>query len=259
ESSNENTNKDISAPSTFSDIPKPTLTAYRDSEILLRTVKDISLDKNNRNHVCRVLIDSSSQTHFITHRLTKRLDSDKHKINLSLSGLGQLKTSSDYSVTTRIRSISSSFETKIKFLALPVITGLLPLQRISPDQLSIPVNIKLADPNFFEPREIDALIGNTLFYDLLNSGQVKLANSSIILQNTLLGWIVTDEIKAQQHPTQRRAHKMCHLVTSLDDQLSRFWSIEETPEKQYLYDEEASCERHFVENVSRDSQGRCKG
>lgn len=47
----------------------------------------------------------------------------------------------------------------------------------------------------------------------------------------------------------------CH-VTNLERQLNKFWSIEEIAIDVPKSEEEVACETHFLENVSRASDGR---
>jgi len=88
---------------------------------------------------------------------------------------------------------NSSFATDLPFLVIPRITETLPSQVINCQDLNIPRNITLADPEFGKPSEID-LIGAQLFYQLLCIGQIKLNNSTLILQKTRLGWIVSGAV-----------------------------------------------------------------
>lgn len=140
-----------------------------------------------------VLLDRGSQTHFITNEFADRLQLDKQKIDLSFSGLGQLNTRAEYSIETTVKATQGSFNSKVTFIALPLITGLLPSRQVNRSKVAVPKNIKLADPSFYKSRKIEALHGSSLFFKLLSVGQIELHDSSIILQKTQLGWIVVGE------------------------------------------------------------------
>ncbi|XP_076387400.1 uncharacterized protein LOC143264382 [Megachile rotundata] len=242
-------------PSTSAEIVKTTLTVSCESEILLGTALITILDKYNREHTCRVLLDSGSQTHFITHKFAELLQLDKRNIDLSFSGLGQLNVNANYIIEANIKSKIGPYKAQVTFIALPSITGRLPLRQIDIRKLDLPRHIHLADPEFHIPGEIDALIGNALFYQLLETGQIKIGNSSVILQNTQLGWIVTGEVDNRTRIKQK-ATRVCHLATSLDAQISRFWAMEEIPEQRFLSLEERNCESYFVKTVTRNEEGR---
>lgn len=49
----------------------------------------------------------------------------------------------------------------------------------------------------------------------------------------------------------------CNLaINSLDAQVTKFWEVEEVPSVKYLSSSERSCERHFSQTYSRDTNGR---
>ena len=76
--------------------------------------------------------------------------------------------------------------------------------------LEIPKNITLADPEFYNPSEIDLLIGVKLFYKLLCVGQISLEkHPNAVLQKTQFGWIVPGEING----SPPKDDLQCHLLT----------------------------------------------
>ncbi|XP_076660098.1 uncharacterized protein LOC143363386 [Halictus rubicundus] len=100
---------------------------------------------------------------------------------------------------------------------------------------------------------IDALIGTTIFYKLLSTGQIKLANNSdAVLQKTLLGWIVAGEVGS---PEKITTLKSCQLVR-LEQQITRFWEVEEVPTKKHLSSEEQACEALYCNSTLRGGDGR---
>ncbi|XP_043263916.1 uncharacterized protein LOC122404087, partial [Colletes gigas] len=234
--------------------PPVNLVVSSESEVLLRTAYIKILDKDKNEFPCRVLLDGGSQTHFITERLADRLRLDKTRIDSPFSGLGQNLTKAQYTVKTTIKSRTTPFSCDLTLVALPNITGLLPSRKIDKDNLSIPKNIALADPNFHKSAKIEALLGNTLFYQLLSVGQIKLCNNSVILQKTRLGWIVIGEVNLYNNQSNKK--KTCLLTTNLEKQISKFWEIEELPNKKHLSSEELACETHFIQNIDRNTNGR---
>ena len=235
---------------------KTSLIAQCNTEVLLGTARVKIIGKNNKGYECRVLLDSGSQTNFITEKLANLLGLEKEIAPGPFSGLGQLETHSKYIVKASIQSRSSQYKSnELTFFALPKITGLLPIIQINKRDIQIPQNVILADPEFHRPQEVHALLGNKLFYRLLNIGQIELCNGEIILQKTRLGWIVTGEARLPETKV-RRIPSACHLITSLDKNLNRFWEIEEMPPKVHLSKEESLSEEHFLKNTSRNQEGR---
>ena len=90
------------------------------------------------------------------------------------------------------------------------------------------------------------------FYKLLITGQIVIhENPDVILQKTLLGWIVAGEVVVKQSTLKPRS---CHLVT-LDSKVSRFWEIETIQQKKILSIDEKKCEKFYAETTTRDSNG----
>lgn len=65
---------------------------------------------------------------------------------------------------------------------------------ISTSISKLPYNEKLADPFFQESRGIDALIGAEFFFKLLQQGKLELEGDSLVLQNSLLRWLVSGSL-----------------------------------------------------------------
>ncbi|CAK9816620.1 hypothetical protein ANTQUA_LOCUS9033 [Anthophora quadrimaculata] len=117
-------------------------------------------------------------------------------------------------------------------------------------------NITLADSEFHKPGKIDALLGNTLFFSLLSSGQIKLNKDKVILQKTRLGWIVTSQTNLQplyKAPTLVNAF---HVSTMLDTILNKFWEVEEFANRTYLSEKEKAAELAFKQGTVKDEDGR---
>lgn len=249
----EATNSDV-APT--AEMVKSTLTVTFDSGVLLGTALVKVRDRDDNEHVCRVLLDSGSQAHLMTDGFADKLQLVKHEIDLSFYGLSRLRTRARHFVHTIVNSRDDSFQSRVTFITLPTITGLLPASQVDRRGLQISRGIMLADPEFHKPAAIDALLGNSLFYRLLCNGQIRLCNEEIILQQTQLGWIVTGSLNWQKRFSVMEPLKSHHVVSSLEDSLNRFWEIEEIPEKPLFSREETLYEEHFVRNVSRDASGR---
>ncbi|XP_076623176.1 uncharacterized protein LOC143342806 [Colletes latitarsis] len=254
EPSNNNNKKDTTVdnavPSTSTSIA---LTAYGISEVLLSTAQIIILDANNKEHNCRVLLDPGSQSNFITEKFANKLKLPRRKINLPVLGLGQQANQVRLCVQSRIKSRITRFSCDAKFLILPNIMSNLPSRRVERDVLNIPSNVKLADPDFNIPANIDALLGEYLFYKLLRSGRIRLNNKTAVLQETQLGWVISGEVRSSLKPINRTN---CFLTTvNLDKQLQRFWELEEILQKRLMSREEKLCELSFQDTTQRDSSG----
>jgi len=81
-------------------------------------------------------------------------------------------------------------------LIIPKITGAIPNTQINLDNINIPHHLRLADPSFNMPGEIDLLLGAERFWSILCVGQFILDASGLMMRKTKLGWIVEGPINA---------------------------------------------------------------
>ncbi|XP_076243414.1 uncharacterized protein LOC143184816 [Calliopsis andreniformis] len=227
------------------------LSANIRSETILATAIVHIVDNKGQLQPCRMLIDSSSQSHFLSERTALLLGLPRKRINIPVIGINRGTTNIKHSVTATIRSRINKFRTDATFLVIAHITEMLPSRVIAIEELSIPNNIPLADPKFNIPAEIDGLIGGELFLQLLCVGQIRLNHNAIALQKTQFGWILAGRVTALQstHPIR------CNLAKeSIHNQLAKFWELEE-PYHETIYSfEERKAEQHFVLNNTRDAQ-----
>ncbi|XP_018570655.1 uncharacterized protein LOC108910517 [Anoplophora glabripennis] len=203
-------------------------------------------------HVARALLDSSSQTSFITEELANKLKLSKIDSNLAVSGINNLVSQIRHRCNVTLYSICNDFNVDIYCYVIKQITGKLPDMRINKIDMRIPGNIKLADPNFEIPERIDILIGADVFWKLLCVGQINLGPDSPILQKTRFGWIIAGPINNFTQKT------VCNFSKNIDvqDDLSKFWEIEEIDSRKPHSVEEELCEMHFSKNFTRDQDGR---
>nr|CAH7763625.1 unnamed protein product [Callosobruchus chinensis] len=111
----------------------------------------------------------------------------------------------------------------------------------------------LADPEFHTPAAIDMLLGGEIFWDLLCQGKISLGKNKPVLKETSLGWIIAGQIGGSRPDSG--ISNVC-LNTELNNQLQKFWEIEEWHQEKIMSDEEAYCEANFKETTYRDENGR---
>lgn len=226
------------------------LNAYSGSETILSTAIIQIRDSRGRFHSCRALLDSGSQSHFLTHAMVKKLGLTTEKLTLPVIGINQQTSHITSKTQTEIKSRINKFNTQLTFLILPKITENLPMQPITRAPLRIPANIPLADPSFHIPSDIDALLGAEIFLKLLCVGQISLANDTLTLQKTKLGWILAGKPPSNNLSTTIR----CHVSRApLDSQIAKFWELESIPSKPTLSRGELAAENHYTSNITRDT------
>ncbi|XP_046143725.1 uncharacterized protein LOC123988305 [Osmia bicornis bicornis] len=181
-------------------------------------------DRQGQRVPCRTLLDSGSQSNFITYNLCKKLGIKYEPTDVQVSGLAGKSSAIKDRVNVRIASRVNNFSANISCLA---------------------------DPDFNKSRPIDMLIGVGLFWHLLCVGQHN-AGSELLWQKTQLGWVLGGKIS---WPINEKIQR-CHLVTNQDlySLMERFWQVEEV--EVGTGEEIDECEAFFRATTRRDKTGR---
>lgn len=221
-------------------------------QVLLATAHIYIKDNCGRTIKLRAVLDPGSQSSFIREEIVNKLDLKKRKIECNISSINMSTFSAKFVCHLDMFSIHNSYNTQIYCLVVPRITEYMPNFPINTDNLNIPLNLKMADTTFNEPGEIDVLIGGECYWELLCVGQIKLGPGKPILQKTRLGWVVAGAVGLPQ------AKKIsCNFSkNNLNDQLAKFWELEECSGDRRFSAEEKLCEEHFINTYRRDTEGR---
>ncbi|XP_024891601.1 uncharacterized protein LOC112467287 [Temnothorax curvispinosus] len=118
----------------------------------------------------------------------------------------------------------------------------------------MPKSIRLADPVFDKPGQINLLVGAGLYWKILVGNPRNQVSGQPALQNTRLGWIIGGEIPGKQSKSS-----MTHLsITNemLSRQIEQFWKQEEFPEIPQYTEEEKYCKEYFANTVKREPDDR---
>ncbi|XP_062716565.1 uncharacterized protein LOC134291988 [Aedes albopictus] len=222
--------------------------------VLLQTAVVKIADANGYAIWARALLDPASQINLMTVELSQKLKLRRVKTHQEIGGVGNATVVSSYAVDARIESHCSSFVADFSFHVLPGITRELPAKALNTQEWNIPANIVLADPSFHQPGPIDMILGMEVYYELVEEGLVRLGPDLPVLQKTVLGWVVSGKVGSSPSPRVSYAH-VCS-ISSLEDQLARFWELESCQSSSNLSVEETLCEAHFSATTVRDETGR---
>lgn len=225
------------------------------TEIILSTALVDMVGPTGIKVTCRAFLDNGSQSNFITEAITQKLKLNKQSTSISVRGITELTTKVHNMVHATIQSSHSNFQTNAQFLVLPKITGLLPTTRINTSSWNIPPNIKLADPTFSDPAQIDVLLGQEHFLELLEDGRIKNENMPV-LQNTALGWIVGGRT-SEKSLLSNSMYCNLTIMEKLDNHIQRFWKLEEPAYRAPLMTtDNTRCEALYENTVCRGDDGR---
>ncbi|GFS78896.1 integrase catalytic domain-containing protein [Trichonephila clavipes] len=156
------------------------------------------------------ILDSASQTSFITNNCATFLGLKKNKSNIPVGGLNGATVTVGQQVNTVLSSKNNEFVMDIEFLVVPKITDLTSSQQIDIDYIQLPKGITLADAQFFEPSKIDILLGAKTFFEILKPNQIRISKETL-LPNTYFGYLVTGSGQSNSNEIS------CHL--SIEDTL----------------------------------------
>ncbi|XP_058827982.1 uncharacterized protein LOC131687905 [Topomyia yanbarensis] len=225
------------------------------SKVLLATAVVLIEDEEGNRLPARALLDSGSESNFITERLSQRLKIFRDRVDISVLGIGQTGTKVKHRLRAVIRSRISSFSRELGLLVLPKATVNLPTSTLNTDRWIIPDGIQLADPAFFESSAVDLVLGIESFFDLFETGRrISIGEGLPTLNESVFGWVICGGVSV----STQALHINCNVSTldGLDELMYRFWSCEEVESGKAHSLEEKRCEELFLRTVQRNPDGR---
>lgn len=227
------------------------------SQVLLSTAIVYGEDDQGKHNQIRLLLDSASQSNFITEKMCHKLNLKMKPINIKVAGISNESTNIKYKTQLNIKSMHNNFSITVSCLVLPKITtGFMPQSHINKNSINIPSNIKLklADPTFDTPGDIDMLLGAEIFWQLLCVGQIK-EKRSPIFQKTKFGWIISGYINNIE--SKQKTSTTLLSLNDLHKSVERLWQYDEfISNDPILTKEEQYCQEFYEQTTSRDELGK---
>lgn len=223
-------------------------------EILLSTAIISILDKGGNPQSVRVLIDQGSQVNIITKQCANRLGLPIRRSSHNMTVIGGV-VSSQGVVSCTIRPADScdpSFNTYA--VVVPKISDCQPQGPLD-SQIRLQLrNLKLADPNFDKPAQIDFLLGAELFASIMDRSYNVIQGEPSAM-STCFGWILVGKV-ASYHPSKTSHSYFTSCCQSLDTTLKKFWEAEAVSSTKVVNPEDVACEEIFVRDHYRLASGR---
>ena len=222
---------------------------------LLSTALIYAIGSNGNKFLCRALVDSGSDTNFITKECAQKLNLNFEKYNIAVTGISGNTSTVNHQVSTTIESAYGPYKRKLNFSVLSDITGKLPHTYINKESLEIPTKYVLADPKFNEAANCDMLFSNDVFLDSLLCEKIKLPSGPKML-HTKFGWTIGGEItgEKQKHTTLLSCFTQQNKTKndSLNIQLEKFFKSEDCEFPSLLLSqEEKYCESIYEKTTFR--------
>ena len=150
--------------STVEQNPQVTITTNNE-QVLLQTAIVNVLDKQGMSFKCRALLDSGSQINLITNSCRSRLGLNLERSNsqFTVAGTAQMSSMGKSTIVLQVNDL-------LMKTSATVVQGklTLPLPAVKFEKPVDVPKVKLADPNFNQPAEIDMIIGAQLYESLRN-------------------------------------------------------------------------------------------
>lgn len=224
------------------------------STVLLGTAL-VNIYSNDIKYTVRALIDSASEATFISTRLQNKLLLETRSSKTEIHGLNDVLTATSTQLCCiRIGSpIDSSFETSTNAFVVKRLTGRLPYYPVNIYRDSEFSDLRMADVHVNQSSEIELLLGGDIYPKILQNGIRWDKNRSLVAQKTVFGWIITGRVSDRN--TNSSISSFYNEV-ALNNQLKKFWELEEVQKKPRISDEDRYCENIFKTTTYRNEEGR---
>ena len=223
--------------------------------VLINTALVYVLNSEGKRIALRAILDSASESSFLSTDAANALGLKKEKANIPICGLGDSSLRVTKHVSANVSNYKNDCNWAVKLLIVPKIADAMPGTNLNISNLRIPKGIYLADPKFFLAQKVDLLLGAELFYDFLREGKIKLSDN-LILQASCFGYLVSGSIQRDSNSPINH----CFLSTNLDTlnkTLMSFWEIENPFDRKICDSEELNyCNDHFENTHFRKPDGR---
>ncbi|XP_044591450.1 uncharacterized protein LOC123269679 [Cotesia glomerata] len=227
------------------------------AQVLLATAL-VQVSPHHGNPItARVLIDQGSELSFMRQSLFKKLGQPLQRDMVMLKGIGNVSAGSSLGVSTiELRSLCTTASMHVSMHILPTLTVDLPSFVIADPKWPHLENLKLADPQYLQPRPVDIILGVSPAAQIMNAEIQRGPRNAPIAQSTTLGWIVYGAVTAK-HASTSHAALHASVYTELQDAIAKFWEQEEVPSgNSPLNTAEEECEIHFRQTHYRQPDGR---
>ena len=207
--------------------------AFSGPSVLLSTAMVGIDDTAGKTLMFRALLDSGSQTSFITADAASKLNLARSTVDVKISGNGGRQQAAKESVSLLV----GPQKLPITALVLNSIAGNIPSQSINLNQLKSMKSVALADKNFHQPGPVQLLLGADVYEDLFLDERKK--DHGLHYRKSIFGWVVTGVL------SQVRTYQCQSFQVAMELDLARFWEVEEIPRVKPMSKENRQCEEHY--------------
>lgn len=224
------------------------------NQVLLPTAQVKVICKDGTELIVKALLDSASQSSFMTTSLAKKLGTLFLPNQTGVIGIANAEKTINYSVQTEIWSCNYPYKVNVNCLVVDKITTKLPQQQFDFKLINIPKNINLADNSFNSPSEIDMLLSADIFFQSLLPQPEELSKKCDPAHprfvHTQFGYIVAGNLPEFPSRTAAVSLMCIDCNNELNNTMKQFWQAEKSPELFTEHtSEQSQCEEHFQNTV----------
>jgi len=213
-------------------------------------------DRSGTWQTMRALVDCASQISAVTVSCADRLGLKRTRWNAPVTGLAGHPVTS---VMGRIDCIvqprfAPEPSLSIQAWVLPSITGDMPHKTLNSTIKDKFSNLALADPSFHVASSVDMLLGADIYATIMNGHKIEIDSSLPSAFNSVFGWILIGPVP---YTNVEPLHALpVSLTISIEEQMNKFWDIEEPEAAPDEFTDEGKCESIFNNECVRLPSGR---
>jgi hypothetical protein len=194
--------------------------------VVLATAKVTILDFDGVPRVWHTLLDSGSQSTFVSEKLLRELGFLREPDETYVSGLGDGKSQKvNGKVSLILQTRSGHGVIEVEALILQKVTGFLPSKEIDISSFAHIQDVDSADTTFHIPQQVDMLLGTDVYNKIVLSGKSRNIDG-FPLQKTIFGEAISGPLIGHN---VMRPSSCGYVVTTGPDQtgINKFWEEEE--------------------------------
>lgn len=205
----------------------------------------------------RALLDSASQSNFITSKCFHKLSLTPYSLSINICGIAQTNSRSTGGCECTIKPVGRNDPLfNLDFIILPQICHKQPSSSLSVENFSQFSDLNLADPKFHKSSPVDLLLGADIFGFLLKGNSISSSIDKPIALDTIFGWIVMGKIKDSQYSTPSINTLLTTHESSLENSIKKFWALEEVPSVSKFSSDDLAAEERFKNTTFKNSEGK---
>ena len=193
--------------------------AFSGPSVILSTAMVGIEDTAGNTLMFRALLDSGSQTSFITADAASKLNIARSTVDVKVSGIGGGR---QQTAKESVNLLVSSQKLPVRALVLNSIAGSIPSQSINVKHLKSLKGLALADANFHQPGAIQMLLGANV-YDNLFLDEWKNYHG-LHFRQSIFGWVFTGVV-SHVNASQGQSFQSFQVAVELD--LAHFWEAKD--------------------------------